>query len=156
MPLLNASNPDANWHEVLALWSRLANWTHYKPSERELNSQMKQFLIAIWSEKDWLKSRYPTQRGRIERFVRNSEVLSIVGDLANTAKHRELNGPLRSGVIDTNYYGRVSTGRGVSRRLHFLRRRDGTHVEVMYILRSALDELEEFRFHLLAESNSVL
>ena len=150
MPLIDASNPEANWQEVLALWSSLANWTHCKPSERELNQQMKQFLIALWSEKDWMKVQYPTQKARIEKFINDSDSLSIVADLANTAKHRLLTQKPRSSMSQTNFYGKVSVISDTSRRLHFLRMRDGRHVEVMSVLRKAIDELEEFRLQLRA------
>ena len=150
MPLIEASDPDENWHEVLALWSRIANWTHYRPSQQQLNHEMKQFLVALWSEKDWLKVQYPARRGRIEKFISQSESLSIVADLANTAKHRRLTRQPRSFVSQTSYYGNVSVSGGASRRLHFLRLVDGRHIEVMSVLRSALDQLEEFRLQLRA------
>ena len=150
MPLIDVSDAEANWHEVLALWSRVANWTHYKPSERQLNQEMKQFLVALWSEKDWLTVQYPAKRGRIEKFIDESESLSIVGDLANTAKHRALTRKQRSSVAQTSYYGKVSVSGGASRRLHYLRLANGRHVEIMSVLRSAIDELQEFRLQLRA------
>lgn len=50
--LIDDANSEDNWAEVLALWSRLANWTRYKPSERFLKGEIKQFLVALWNEKD--------------------------------------------------------------------------------------------------------
>jgi hypothetical protein len=147
VPLIDTSNPEANWHEVLSLWSRIANWTHYKQSERELRLELKQLAIALWSEKDWLKAEYPAKSKKIENTLGASENLLIVADMANASKHRVLRGS-RSSAVPTNHYGRVSTGGGANRRLYFFRRIDGSHVEVLVVLRKALDELQEFRFEL--------
>lgn len=150
--LIDTTNPDANWHDVLELWYRLANWTHCKPSDRQMNLDMKFFMIALLSEKDWLSSRYPLKKQAIETFISASEALSIVADLANTTKHRVLQKRVRSHVQQTGYYGRVGLEGGASRKLQYLRTQDGRHVEIMTVLRCAMDELEEYRFELLAES----
>ncbi len=149
MPVIDTSNPNANWHDVLEIWSRLANWTHYKPTERQLTQQVRQFAIALWSEKDWLIAQYPTQRHAIEKFMTASEPLSIVADLANTAKHRFLTQRSRSSATETAFHGRVSVRSGASRRMYYIRLPDGRHIEIMTVLRSALDTLEEYR-HLLS------
>jgi hypothetical protein len=150
MPLIDEANPNENWHQVLELWSRVANWTHYKPSERALNDEMKQFLIALWSEKDWLREQYPSKRKTVENFINKSRYLPIVADLANTAKHRRLTRAKRSTASQTTVYSRIQVGSTATRRLHYLRLADGTHIEIMHVLRSALDEMEGFRFALRA------
>ncbi len=153
MRLINSENPDENWGEVLALWSRIANWIHYKQSEKVLRSEMKSFLIVLWNEKDWLKSQYPDKAREIERFIDNSRNLRIVGDLANTAKHRRLTRPKRSTAAQTDYFGRVVVNNAVTRRMHYLSLGEVQHVEIMEVLRGALDELEEFRHYLRAEAS---
>ena len=151
MLLINDANPEENWFEVLALWSRIANWIHYKPSERALRCEMKLFLIALWSEKDWLKQQYPGKASAIEKFIDNSKYLAIVCDLANTAKHRRLTKARRSQATQTKYYGRVVVNNSVARRMHYISLGNGRHVQIMEVLRGALDELEEFRFVLRAD-----
>ena len=37
MALVDQDNAHADWSEVLALWSRIANWIHYRTSEPELS-----------------------------------------------------------------------------------------------------------------------
>jgi hypothetical protein len=152
MLLIDDANPEENWADVLTLWSRIANWTHYKPSERALRSEMKLFLIALWSEKDWLKQQYPAKASEIEKFIDRSKYLPVVADLANTAKHRRLTRPKRSTAAQTKYYGRVVVNNSVSRRMHYISLGNGRHAEIMTVLRGALDELEEFRFALRAGS----
>jgi hypothetical protein len=149
--LIDDANSEDNWSEVLALWSRLANWTHYKPSERVLKGEIKQFLVALWNEKDWLKHQYPNRARDIEKFINQSRYLPVVGDLANMAKHRRLSRP-RSSAAQTHYFGRVSLNNGAARQMHYIAVGDGEHIEIMVLLRKALDELEEYRFELLAEA----
>lgn len=149
--LIDDANSEDNWAEVLALWSRLANWTHYKPSERVLKGEIKQFLVVLWNEKDWLKHQYPIRARAIEKFINQSRYLPIVGDLANMAKHRRLSKP-RSRAVQTSYFGRVSLNSGATRRMHYIATGDGGHIEIMELLRNALNELEEYRFDLLAEA----
>ena len=154
MPLIDTSNPSANWHDVLAIWSRLANWTHYKPTQRELDQSVRQFVVALWSEKDWLITQYPEKRVEIERFMSLSEPLSIIADLANTTKHRSLTRASRSSMAQTKLYGQVSVGSGVSRQLHYLRLAGGRHTEIMTILRLGLDSMESYRLRLRSEAAS--
>jgi hypothetical protein len=150
MPLIDATNPNENWFQVLELWGRVANWVHYKPSERALKDEMKLFLVALWSEKDWLKEQYPSKKKAVEQFINKSRYLPIVADLANTAKHRKLTRGRRSTASQTSIFGRIEVGSAATRRLHFIRLADGTHIELMHVLRSALDEMESFRLALRA------
>ena len=153
MALVDQDNAHANWSEVLALWSRIANWIHYRTSEPELKRQIKTFLVFLWNEKDWLKEQYPKKSREIEEFVSNSQHMAVVGDLANTVKHRRLTKRSRASATQTNYYGRITVGCGATRLLHYISLGGTKHTEIMQVLRGALDEFEEFRFAL--QSGSV-
>lgn len=142
--LIDTKDPNANWWDVLSLWNRVVNWSHYRTSERDLNVQIKSLLIHIWSEKDWLKKQFVSQATEIEGFVNRSIHLKVVADLANTTKHRNLRQP-RSVAQQTEYFGRVRTGRGAMRRLHLISTGGGAHPEIMQVLRGAIEELEELR-----------
>lgn len=148
MALVDQADAYANWFEVLALWSRIANWIHYRTSEPELKRQMKTFLVFLWNEKDWLKDQYPMKSDEIEEFINNSQYMAVVGDLANTIKHRRLTKRSRSSTTQTNYYGRITVGCGVTRRLHYINLGGTKHTEIMQVLRGALDEFENLRFAL--------
>jgi hypothetical protein len=147
MPLIDTSNPSANWHDVLYYWSRIANWTVHKPNEQELNRDIRAFAVALLSEKDWLINEYPTKKAEINDFVSATESLSIVFDLANMTKHRTLNWK-RSNVKQTDYRGKVSISDGTTRKLEYLQLEDGRVIEIMNVLRQALDSLESFRLKL--------
>jgi hypothetical protein len=148
MPLVDTSNPSANWYHVLALWSRIANWTAYKPNDRDLSHDILAFAVALWSERDWLIAEYPSKKAEIDAFMAATESLSIVADLANTTKHRALTRKRWSTAEQTHFRGRVSVTGGASRQLHYLQLQDGRTVEIMAVLRKALDNLESFRIKL--------
>lgn len=113
---------------------------------------MKQFLIALWNEKDWLRQQYPEKSREIENFVDQSEYLPIIGDLANMAKHRRLTKTKRSDAVQANYFGRLWLNNGAARRMYYIATGNQKHIEVMELLRNALNELEEFRHALLEEA----
>jgi hypothetical protein len=145
MSLIDGTNQDENWYEVLAKWNRIANWQHYNTSDLNLRREMKEFLIALWNEKDWLKHQYPEKSKDIESFIDKSEYMCIVGDLANTAKHRKLTKKSRSTASQTEFFGRVTVNNSSSRQLHFISLENGNCLEIMSVLRGALDELTKFR-----------
>jgi hypothetical protein len=147
--LINQSVCDGNWQEVLALWERVANWPHFRPSATELRQQIKALILFLSNEKDWLKEQHPTESRNIEQAITDSAYIGIVVDLANTIKHRHLKSHRRTGATDTDYYGRVTTGCGATRKLHYIYLGGSKHVEIMQILRGAIDEFEEIRFRLL-------
>lgn len=155
MALVDQENAHANWFEVLALWSRIANWIHYRTSEPELKRQIKTFLVFMWNEKDWLKGQYPKKSRKIEEFINNSQYMAVVGDLANTVKHRRLTKGSRSSATQTDYYGRIIVGRGATRRLHYISLGGTKHTEIMQVLRGALDEFEKLRFALQSGSYEI-
>jgi hypothetical protein len=86
--LIETGNPDSNWQEALRLWDEIC-WA--QTSEVEVSRKAKALLIALWNEKDWLKSEFPNRVQDIEEFVGKSKHLSVVADLANTLKHRKPN-----------------------------------------------------------------
>ncbi len=86
--LIETTDPNSNWQEVMRLWNELC-WFH-TPNE-EVSRKAKTLLIALWNEKDWLKSEFPSRNQDIEDFIDKSKHLSVVADLANTLKHRKLN-----------------------------------------------------------------
>lgn len=100
--------------------------------------------MFLWNEKDWLKKQYPSNGKRIEQFIDKSTYIKIVGDIANTIKHRELTKKHRSSVAQTGYLGRVTTGQGATRRLIFFSS-DGKHIEIMEILRGAIEEFTQLK-----------
>lgn len=148
MPIVDSTNADDNWFEILAVWSRIANWIHYRTSERELKRQIKIFLIFLWNEKDWLKEQYPERSHEIETCINNSKYMTAVGNLANAVKHRRITRGSRSSVTQANYYGRITVNDGVTRRLHYINIGDSKYVEIMHILRIALQDFEKLRLAL--------
>jgi hypothetical protein len=57
------------------------------------------FFEVCHQLKDWIKhdSRYQ-ERKAVEEFITNSKALAICADICNTAKHRKLERPTRSGA----------------------------------------------------------
>ncbi|GFO58183.1 hypothetical protein GMST_05080 [Geomonas silvestris] len=155
MALIDQKNPHDNWFEALGLWNRLANWSHYRTSELEFKHQLKSMLIYLWNEKDWLVAQYPSRKVEIENNISESNHLSIVGDLANTVKHRRLSRKARSDAAQTDFFGRVTVNRGQERRLYFILLGNGQCEEIMSILRKALDELTELRHLLMSDVKDV-
>ena len=145
MALIDHHHEDENWFEVLHIWEKVANWVRFHPSEADFRSQLKNLLGLLWNEKDWLKAHYPPQGKKIEEFINASTYLCIIADLANAIKHRKLTKTPRSTSLQTDYYGRLTTGRGATRRMYFINDGKGAHPEIMEILRGAIDECEELR-----------
>jgi len=109
-------------------------------------------LIYLWNEKDWLKEQYPTKSKEIEQAINVSKYMCIVGDLANTVKHRNLTKQRRSNASETDYFGKVSVTGGSERRLYFISIGNGKHEKIMTVLQGALDEFQELRLGLLSDS----
>ncbi len=86
--LIEPSDPDSNWHEVQRLWSEIC-W--FQTPNDDVSRKAQALLIALWNEKDWLKSEFPSRKQDIEDFINKSKYLPVVADLANTLKHRKLN-----------------------------------------------------------------
>lgn len=85
--LIETENPDSNWLEVQRLWTEICD---FRTPNEEVTRKTKNLLIALWNEKDWLKSEFPDRKMEIEDFVNKSKHLTMVADLANTLKHRKL------------------------------------------------------------------
>ena len=145
MGLINSHNEHENWFEALSLWNRVYNWSLHKTSERALKIQIKSLLVYLWSEKDWVKKQYPSENKRIEEFIDTSTYIKIVGDLANIVKHRKLTRKPRSSVAQTSYFGCITTGRGGIRRLEFFNSDGSKPLEIMEILRGAIEEFTELK-----------
>lgn len=86
--LIETTDPNSNWQEVMRLWNEIC-W--FRTPNEEVSRKAKALLIALWNEKDWLKSEFPSRKQDIEDFIDKSKHLSVVADLANTLKHRNLN-----------------------------------------------------------------
>lgn len=85
--LIETTDPHSNWQEVIRLWNEIC-WS--RTTNEEVSRKAKALLIALWNEKDWLKSEFPSRKQDIEDFIDKSKHLSVVADLANTLKHRKL------------------------------------------------------------------
>ncbi len=143
MKITDISDSRENWHEVLSLWNRVSNWSHYNTSERELKQQIKSLVIFMWNEKDWLKKEYPENSRDIEQFINDSNFIKIVADLANGLKHRGVDRASRSDSKETEYYGRITFGSGRSRQMIYIQQSDNSVVELFQVLRGALDEYDK-------------
>lgn len=86
--LIETTDPNSNWQEVMCLWNEIC-W--FRTPNEEVSRKAKALLIALWNEKDWLKSEFPNRKKDIEEFIDKSKHLIVVADLANTLKHRNLN-----------------------------------------------------------------
>ena len=152
--LIDTENPDSKWFEALNQWSRIANWSTYNVSEVELQRLYKALLVLIWNEKDWLKSQYPGKRSEIEEFINGSQVLSSIGDLANQVKHRKLDRRRRSSVEQTEFKGKTTLGTGETRAMHFLRMPNGSHQEILAVLREGIYAMTLLRRKIMIEEKS--
>jgi len=150
MRFIDQSNAHENWFEVLALWNRIANWIHYQTTEIELRHQFKTMLVYLWNEKDWLQDQYPAQTKKIEEVIDASKYMGIVGDLANTVKHRNITKHRRSAAAQTNYYGKITVSNDAERRMYYISIGNGEHEEIMTVLRGALDEFTKLRHGLMS------
>ena len=142
MKLTDSSNYRENWHDALSLWSRVVNWTHYNTSEKALKQEIKQLLLSMWNEKDWLKKEFPAKGRNIEKYVNNSNYIKVVADLANTIKHRELGNKPRSNAKQTDYYGKITFINIQNRTMCYIEIEPGKVVEIFQILRGALYEYD--------------
>lgn len=86
--LIETTDPNSNWQEVMRLWNEIC-W--FRTPNEEVSRKARALLIALWNEKDWLKSEFPSRKQDIEDFINKSKHLSVVADLANVLKHRKLN-----------------------------------------------------------------
>lgn len=152
MALVNQKDAHENWFEALALWNRICNWIHYRTSELDLRRQFKAMLVLLWNEKDWLIDQYPSKKKEIEERINKSRYMCIVGDLANTVKHRHVTKKARSAATQTNYLGKITVGGGAERRTYYISVGNGEFEEIMSVLRGALDEFEELRRVLISRS----
>lgn len=153
MVLIDTEKENGNWWEVLAVWSRISNWQHYRATELELNNQLKSLLCFLWNEKDWLKKQYPKRGKEIESFIDGSTYLKVVADLANTIKHRKGKASRRSTVEQTDFFGRIKINDRNERKLHFFNT-DGKMMEIMEILRGAIEEFEQLKGNLVCAGSN--
>lgn len=151
MALINQLDSHANWSVVLHLWERIANWIYYRTSESELQQQYKSMLIYLWNEKDWLQQQYPSKKQQIERAINVAKYMSIVGDLANTVKHRNLNKRRRSSAVQTDYFGKIAVSGGAKRHMYYVNTGNGKHEEIMTMLRGGMGEFSALRFQLISD-----
>ena len=141
MKLSTPENQKENWHVVLSLWNKVVNWQHYGFSDRELSLQLKSLVIYLWSEKDWLKKRFPSRGKDIEEYINNSKYIKIVADLANGIKHGGLDKKPRSDSKQTDYFGKVTINSDKSRYMYYIES-NGEILELFLILRGAIDEYD--------------
>lgn len=97
-----------------------------------------------------MKQQYPAKANQIEQIIDASKYMCVVGDLANTVKYRNLTKRSRSRATQTNYYGNVTVTGGAERRMYYISLGNGTHEDIMEVLRGALDEFEQLRWGLLS------
>ena len=105
---------------------------------------MKTLLVALWNEKDWLKSEFPERASDIERFVSNSKYLSAIADLANTIKHRKLR-TKRSKAVEVEYPWTSMMLTGSRREMGMVRIDEREFVEFFALFRNAIVEYEQLR-----------
>ena len=82
----------------------------FRTSDEEVSRKAKALLIALWNEKDWLKSEFPNRRNYIEDFINKSQYLCVVADLANTLKHRKLSRKRSKGSEVENLWRSTQAG----------------------------------------------
>lgn len=151
MAIIEVADPYSNWDDVLHYWERVVNWTHYGLEANELEREIRSLLVALWSEKDWLIHEYKDQKTLIELYLNNSLHSRVVGDLANIRKHRSLHPRRNARAVETTYAGIIEIG-NLKRPLYFVNDGAGRHIEVMPLLRGAIDEFEDLQLALLAGS----
>jgi len=105
--LIETTDPNSNWHEVMRLWDEIC-W--FRTPDEEVSRKAKALLIALWSEKDWLKSEFPNRAHDIEHFINKSKYLCVVSDLANTLKHRKLSRKRSTGAEVENIWRSTLAG----------------------------------------------
>lgn len=149
MKIVNPDNHRENWHEVLASWNKVVNWSHYNYSDLQLKQQIKPLIIYLWNEKDWVKKRYPSKDKEVELYVNNSQYIKVIADLANSLKHGGLDKKPRSDSKQTDYFGKITFGTGKSREMCYIES-GGKVIELFKVLRGAIEEYEslEVQFRL--------
>jgi hypothetical protein len=149
--LIETGNPDSNWQEVLRLWDEIC-WT--RTPDLEVSRKAKALLIALWNEKDWLKTEFPNCARDIEEFVSKSKHLSVVADLANTLKHRKLSKRRRSAAIEVeNVWRRHLTGFR-NWEIGMIQIAEREFVAISALLLHSIDEYKELRANLYAKRSS--
>jgi hypothetical protein len=146
--LIDQSNAESNWFEVLELWNQIANRIHYRIPEAQLRQKMRSMLLFLLNGKDWLKMQYPTRSEEIDQAINSSKYMRIIGTLARTVKHRDPAGHRRTDAEQAGYCGKVGSNGGTRRAMHVISIGNGRHERIMPVLRGALDEFDELRFGL--------
>lgn len=145
MLLINEKDKNQNWFRVLNLWSHIANWIHYKPEHLELNNKLINISILLWSEKDWLISRYPDMKKIIEGCINNSKYMAVVGDIANHAKHCEPNltrKRSKASLIDCQGIININN---IERYTYHINLGNGLIIEALPLIEGAINEFSYLR-----------
>lgn len=152
MKFNDPSNKEQNWIEALRLWERVRNWRDYEVSDIDQLVNIKNLIISLWNEKDWLKIACGDSR-RVEEYVSGCKFWPIVGDVANLLKHGERNpgrqrtdAEILERVIELGVEGKQK------RRAYFVRLAAEGTVELQELVRGALDEIENFKDTLIEEA----
>ena len=148
--LIKTSDPDSNWQEVLRLWSEIC-W--FRTSNEEVSRKAKALLIALWNEKDWLKSEFPSRAQDIEDFVNKSKHLPVVADLANTLKHRKLN-KRRSTATEVENMWRSTLAGFRNWEIGMIQIAEREFVAISALFMHSIAEYEELRANLYAERSN--
>lgn len=148
--LIETADPNSNWQDVLRLWSEIC-W--YRTPQEEVSRKAKALLIALWNEKDWLKSEFPNRAIDIESFVENSNHLAVVADLANTLKHRKLNKKRSTAKEVENIWKSTLVGFR-NREIGMIQISDREYIAVSALLGYSIDAYKELRADLYAKRST--
>lgn len=110
-------------------------------------------MIALWNEKDWLKSEFPNRKRDIEDFINKSKHLSVVADLANTLKHRKLN-KKRSKAEEIENVWRSTLGGFRNWEIGMIQIAEREFIAVSALLGHSIDEYKELRADLYAKRST--
>ena len=148
MSLLSFEHEEGNWLEALSIWSEVVNWARFRQSDSKLKSQMKYLILLLWNEKDWLIDANGNEKSYIEKYVNYSRYFKIIADLANTIKHKKITRNVRANARYTHYKGQTIMGSGARRSYYFIAVGSECHIEIMAVLRGAINEIEQLKYAL--------
>ena len=104
-------------------------------------------FMHLWHLKDWIKNdpSVPLAAREIEGWVEaKGHYLKMAADLANGAKHLDLQNARAGGATQRGNDVTVYVGRGVSHRFRATDPRDGTEIEVVVLADRCLQEWQSF------------
>ena len=143
--LIDPNNDYETYFRALSIWNEVYNYKTYALSDEQLRNRILECISAIWNVKDWFKKSRRFKASDVESFINDRIFLPIIGDLANTTKHRLLRKRSRvDAKEEPRFYLVLDHRQRKIRDFYFVSDKKGNKYEIFEVLRGALDEWGEF------------